>query len=92
MKKVCVLTTALITSACGLRLAKPLANAVIGHKTGTGFTLPTGRLMAINDVDYVHLSNGYRYTIAVFIEDTGYDMPQAEELLAQISEIVVSNL
>ncbi len=74
------------------RLAKPLANAVIGHKTGTGFTLPNGRLMAVNDAGYVHLPNGRRYTIAVFIEDAKYEMPQTEELIAQISEIVVSNL
>lgn len=72
------------------RLAKPLANAVIGHKTGTGFFLPNGRLMAVNDAGYVHLSNGHRYAIAVFIEDSGYDMSQTEDLIAQISKIVLS--
>ena len=72
------------------RLAKPLAatNAVIGHKTGTGFTLPDGRLMAINDAGYVHLPNGRSYSIAVFIENSGYDMEQTEEIIAKISEIV----
>lgn len=76
------------------RLAKPLkdANAVIGHKTGTGFTLPDGRLMAINDAGYVHLPSGTSYSIAVFIENSGYDMPQTEEIIARISEIVYTHL
>lgn len=74
------------------RLAKPLDNAVIGHKTGTGFTLPDGRLMAVNDAGYVHLSNGKRYSIAVFIENSGYNFSQTKELIAEISSIVFTNL
>lgn len=76
------------------RLAKPLAgtNAVIGHKTGTGFTLPDGRLMAINDVGYVHLPNGRSYSIVVFIENSGYDMQQTEKIIAKISEIVYKHV
>jgi len=76
------------------RLAKPLivTNAVIGHKTGTGFTLPDGRLMAVNDAGYVHLPNGHRYSIAVFIENSNYDMNQTEDLIAEISQIVFSNI
>ncbi|MDE6380897.1 MAG: hypothetical protein K2L11_10520 [Muribaculaceae bacterium] len=65
---------------------------LIGHKTGTGFTLPDGRLMGINDVGYVHLPNGRSYSIAVFIENSGYDMPQTEEIVAEISEIVYKHL
>lgn len=74
------------------RLAKFLipADAVIGHKTGTGFTLPDGRLMAVNDAGYVHLPNGHRYAIAVFIENSGYDMGQTEAIMAEISRIVCS--
>lgn len=72
------------------RLTKPLSgtNAIIGHKTGTGFRLPDGRLMAINDVGYVHLPDGQSYSIAVFIENSGYDIPQTENIIAEISEIV----
>lgn len=72
------------------RLAKPLlpTNAVIGHKTGTGFTLPDGRLMAVNDAGYVHLPNGHRYVISVFIENSAYDMEQTEAIIAEISELV----
>jgi len=78
----------------GNRLAKPLilTNAVIGHKTGTGFTLPDGRLMAINDAGYVHLPNGHRYAIAVLIGNSGYDMARTEAMIAEISQILFSNI
>lgn len=76
------------------RLAKPFAqsNVVIGHKTGTGFMLSNGRMMAVNDVGYVHLANGHHYTIAVFIENSGYDLERNEEIIAEISQIVFSQL
>ncbi len=76
------------------RLAMPLTDtdAIIGHKTGTGFTLPDGRLMAINDVGYVHLPDGRCYSIAVFIENSGYDMQQTEAIIAKISEIVYTKV
>lgn len=72
------------------RLAKPFepTNVVIGHKTGTGFTLSDGRLMAVNDAGYVHLPDGRRYTIVVFIENSGYDMAQTEAMIADISRMV----
>ncbi|MCM1070735.1 MAG: class A beta-lactamase-related serine hydrolase [[Clostridium] fimetarium] len=72
------------------RLAKPLAGtgAVLGHKTGTGFTLPDGRLMAVNDAGYVLLPDGRRYTIAVFVANSGYSMAATEALIADISAIV----
>lgn len=73
------------------RLVKPLVNsdAVVGHKTGTGFTLPDGRLMAINDAGYVILPDGRRYCIAVFVADSGYTPAETEALIAGISEIVL---
>ncbi len=75
------------------RLAKPLpGDAIIGHKTGTGFALPDGRLMAINDVGYVHLPDGRSYSIAVFIDNSGYDMQQTEEIIANISRIVYNSI
>ena len=76
------------------RISKPLegTDAVIGHKTGTGFSLPDGRLMAINDAGYVHLPNGRNYSIVVFIENSGYDMPQTEEIIAKISQITYNHL
>ena len=77
------------------RLAQPLSgtNALIGHKTGTGFILPDGRIMAVNDVGYIHMpDDGRRYSIAVFIENSGYDMTDTESIIAEISRIVFSNL
>ncbi|MDE7345349.1 MAG: hypothetical protein K2N48_01250 [Muribaculaceae bacterium] len=40
----------------------------------------------------MHLSDGRSYSIAVFIENSGYDMQQTEEIVAKISEIVYNNL
>jgi len=76
------------------RLAGPLhvTNAVIGHKTGTGFTLPDSRLMAVNDAGYVHLPNGHRYSIVVFISNSGYSMTETEALIARISNIVFTDI
>lgn len=76
------------------RLVKPLVDKsiVVGHKTGTGFMLPDGRLMAVNDVGYVHLPDGRRYAIAVFVEDSGYDMAHTEALIAEISGIVYQSI
>ncbi len=74
------------------RLAHPLGDATIGHKTGTGFVLPDGRLMAVNDAGYIHLPDGTRYAIAVFIENSGYDMAHTEALIGEISRIVHSAL
>lgn len=76
------------------RLAKPLleCGAVVGHKTGTGFVLDNGRIMAINDAGYVNLPNGRSYSIAVFVENSGYDMPQTSALIAEISAMVYSSI
>ncbi|MCM1066788.1 MAG: class A beta-lactamase-related serine hydrolase [Muribaculaceae bacterium] len=76
------------------RLSRPLkgTGATIGHKTGTGFILPDGRLMAVNDAAYVHLPDGHRYTIAVFIENSGYSFAETEALIAAISEIALKHI
>lgn len=72
------------------RLASPLlgTGAVFGHKTGTGFTLPDGRLQAVNDVGYVLLPDGRRYAIAVLVADSEYTMAETEAIIAHISTIV----
>lgn len=72
------------------RLPGALRNdgVVIGHKTGTGWTTPDGRLTGINDAGYVHLSDGRRYSIAVFVTDANYDMAGCEAIIADISGIV----
>lgn len=76
------------------RLAAPFiaTNAVVGHKTGTGFPTPEGRISAINDCGYIHLPNGTRYTIAVFVADSAYDLTETSKIIADISEIVLKSL
>lgn len=92
----CELKNMMETSSTGTaRLAAPFrkANAVIGHKTGTGFILSDGCLMAVNDVGYVHLTDvGHRYSIAVFIEHAPASLEQVEAIIARISQIVLSHL
>ena len=73
------------------RLPAPLAsNAIIGHKTGTGFTTPDGRLTALNDCGYVRLPDGTTYTIAVFVADSAYDGADTAKIIADISRLVLS--
>ncbi|MBO5243089.1 MAG: serine hydrolase, partial [Muribaculaceae bacterium] len=76
------------------RLAMPLshAKAVIGHKTGTGFTTPLGGITALNDCGYVNLPDGRHYSIAVFIADSPYSTQATAKIIAGISSIVLSVL
>lgn len=76
------------------RLPAPLksTDAVIGHKTGTGWKKQDGRIMAINDCGYVKLPNGTNYSIAVFVADSAYDIDETSKLIAEISEIVYDEL
>lgn len=76
------------------RLAKPLltSGATIGHKTGTGFTSPEGYPQGINDVGFVRLPDGRSYSVAVFVETSRYDMEQTEQMIADISGIVLRNV
>lgn len=76
------------------RLALPLlpTNTTIGHKTGTGFPTPEGRISAVNDCGYINLPNGTRYSIAVFVADSGYDMAATSAIIAEISKIVWKSL
>ena len=76
------------------RLPAPLmsTNAEIGHKTGTGFITEEGRLTSLNDCGYVNLPDKHRYSIAVFIADSAYDMAKTERMIAEISQIVYHSL
>ncbi len=72
------------------RLSAPLLStgAVIGHKTGTGFTSPEGLPQGINDVGFVMLPDGRHYAIAVFIESSCCNMDETERMIADISGLV----
>lgn len=68
------------------------AGMILGHKTGTGDSNAEGKIIAVNDVGYVHLPNGRRYYIAVFVADSGYDMATTSALIAELSRIVAEKL
>ncbi len=72
------------------RLAKPLAGeeVVLGHKTGTGDRDARGRWMGINDVGFVLLPDGRRYTIAVLVRDSEESFSDTEKIIADISGLV----
>lgn len=71
------------------RLPAPLDdNTIIGHKTGTGFISPEGRLTALNDCGYVKSPDGNRYAIAVFVADSAYNVEESSAIIATISEMV----
>lgn len=77
------------------RLAAPLrsTDAVIGHKTGTGpVDKNTGRIVAVNDVGYICLPSGMSYSIAVFVADAKYSMEEAEDIIADISGMVMREM
>lgn len=78
----------------GGRLPSPLADtgATIGHKTGIGGLNTQGRITGVNDVGYVFMPDGQGYAVAVFVADSGYDMPKTEKIIADISRIVFQSL
>lgn len=64
----------------------------IGHKTGTGDVDSNGKIVAVNDVGYVVLPNGNEYIIAVFVNDSQLEMPETEQIIADISSLVYETL
>lgn len=72
------------------RLVKPLleTNAVVGHKTGTGDRNEKGQLIGINDIGFVSLPDGQRYSIAVFVKDSEESNENTAQIIADISKVV----
>lgn len=60
----------------------------IGHKTGSSDKNEKGQRIATNDIGFVILPNGHRYSIAVFVKDSEEDDPTNEQVIADISRIV----
>ena len=76
------------------RIAAPLLGkegVFIAHKTGSGYT-DNGVLAAHNDVAYICLPNGVRYTLAVFVKDFKGNESRASQVVAHISATVYSLL
>lgn len=72
------------------RLPQPLlgTQAIIGHKTGSGDITSTGRITGTNDIGFVFLPDGRRYTIAVFVKDSDEGPQGTTAIIADISRIV----
>ena len=72
------------------RLPAPLAGtgAVLGHKTGTGDRNAQGRIIGLNDVGFVFLPGGRRYTIAVLVRDSAESDAATARIIADVSEAV----
>ena len=72
------------------RLAAPLAGtgAIIGHKTGSGDKNSKGQIIATNDIGFVFLPDGQRYSIAVFVKDSEEDAENTARIIADISAAV----
>lgn len=61
---------------------------VVGHKTGSSDRSSSGIKFGDNDMGFVYLPNGKRYTIAVFIMDSSESDPENARLIARISQTV----
>ncbi len=72
------------------RLAAPLAgkNVIFGHKTGTGDRNAEGKIIGVNDIGFVSLPNGHRYTVAVLVKDAAMSQVDASAIIAEISGLV----
>lgn len=72
------------------RLPAPLAGtkAVIGHKTGTGDRNGKGQIIGTNDIGFVFLPDGHRYSIAVLVRDSEESEQATVRVIADISEAV----
>ena len=72
------------------RILQPMINTdvVVGHKTGTGDRNQNDRIIAVNDVGYVHLPDGRKYSIAIFVSDSNYGMSESSAIIAEISDMV----
>lgn len=58
------------------------------HKTGSGYRDEGGRLMAHNDIGYVELPSGKRYSIAVLVTGFNGTEQEASNVIAEISKKV----
>ena len=72
------------------RLPAPLTDkgVIIGHKTGTGGLNAQGQLIGTNDIGFILLPNGHRYSIAVLIKDSEENPQATSSLIGEISRIV----
>ena len=85
-------------SHCGTgvdRISEPLqgiSGIKIGHKTGSGYRNAHGELAAHNDVAFVRLPDGTRYSLAVLVKDFPGTEAEASAIIARISQAVYNSI
>lgn len=67
-------------------------DAIVAHKTGTGFNDSNGNPTGINDVAHIILPDGRSYSLAVFVKSSKTDLEQTEKMIADISAIVLRHV
>lgn len=76
------------------RISAALADvpeAIIAHKTGSGFRNENGILSAHNDVAFISLPDGRHYALAVLIKDFNGSEAEASEAIERISATVLAS-
>lgn len=63
---------------------------IAGKKVEIGIAVlnAKGQLIGINDVGFVHLPNGQRYTIAVFVKDSEESASSTAQIISDISQVI----
>lgn len=77
------------------RISEPLqgiSGIKIGHKTGSGYRNEQGVLAAHNDVAFVQLPDGTRYSLAVLVKDFPGTEAEASAIIARISQAVYNSI
>lgn len=62
------------------------AGTIVANRTGTGARTKERRISAVNDIGIIELPNGEHMVIVVFISNTHEDIPEGEEVIAQIAK------
>lgn len=63
----------------------PSDKAIVGHKTGTGDKNRRNEIIGLNDIGFVLLPDGQRYTIAVLIKNSSESFQNTAQIIADIS-------
>lgn len=84
------LENTLIETSTGANKIKALLppDAIVGHKTGSSFRNEDGIMAGDNDIAFVRLPNGKRYSIAIFVTDSKENDETNASLIAKISKAV----
>ncbi len=70
------------------RITAGIDDALIAHKTGTGFPDADGFPTGVNDAAFVILPDGRSYAIAVMVKSSRVPLAETEGIIADVSRIV----